>query len=89
MSENSKVLAYEYEYNFDDRETCIRAGVAIECMIDIIACNLGRTFGNHIQFEVVDATLYIRTSSKEPHDEEVLDKFMDTFFEVNSRFIEE
>lgn len=85
MSDNSKTLAYEYEYEFDDHETCIRAGVAIECMIHLL-CDLEASLPERMQFDADGNTLYIRTSTEEHI---MFDKFIDVFFEINSRFIEE
>lgn len=85
MSDNSKTLAYEYEYEFDDHETCIRAGVALSYTIHLL-CELEANLPEHIQFVVNGNTLYIRTSA-EAHL--MFDKFIDVFFEINSRFIEE
>lgn len=83
MSENSKTLACEYEYEFDNHETCIRAGVALECMIHLL-CDLEANLPERMRFDVDGNTLYIRTSTEEHI---MFDKFIDVFFEINSRFI--
>ncbi len=63
MKDEKKVIAREYEYEFDDHETCVRCAVMIRALVGMMA-EMGATLPKRITMEVHQNgnTLSVRTS---------------------------